>query len=297
LNEFRRFLEQHFFADRLEAVAALDEPSALARWTDARHDRGDWPRFLALAERLELSALGRADVRLLSAGAFPESDAEGDPPLFKSGDFSQKLQPVNFNPEHIGEDTSHSWFAVSEPRHPSQGETRPDATRANAYSWCKAPRYDGKAAEVGAFARQAIDGQPLVAALAASEGGNIRSRVVARGIEVARLMLAMEAWLREIDERAPFHQECQLPSDGNAVGFVEAARGTLGHWLSVERGLIRRYQIVAPTTWNFSPRDANGQPGPLEQALVGLPAPEDRAGVSVQHVVRSFDPCLACTVH
>ena len=90
--------------------------------------------------------------------------------------------------------------------------------------------------------------------------------------------------------------EAPLPEEGEARGLVEAARGSLGHWISVKRGRIERYQIVAPTTWNFSPRDAHGQPGPLEQALVGLPT-GDAAPLTVHHVVRSFDPCMVCTVH
>ena len=88
----------------------------------------------------------------------------------------------------------------------------------------------------------------------------------------------------------------EMPDEASGVGLVEAARGSLGHWLSIRRGRIERYQIIAPTTWNFSPRDSAGQPGPLEQALRGLPAGPD-APPTVQHVVRSFDPCMVCTVH
>jgi Ni,Fe-hydrogenase I large subunit len=81
-------------------------------------------------------------------------------------------------------------------------------------------------------------------------------------------------------------------------GLIEAARGSLGHWLTVRRGRIHNYQIIAPTTWNFSPRDAGGQPGALEQALAGLPAAESGpVPAAVHHVVRSFDPCMVCTVH
>ena len=79
------------------------------------------------------------------------------------------------------------------------------------------------------------------------------------------------------------------------AALVEAARGSLGHWITVEGGRIANYQIVSPTTWNFSPRDGEGTPGPLEQALVGTPVGE--GNVAVQHVVRSFDPCMVCTVH
>jgi hydrogenase large subunit len=82
------------------------------------------------------------------------------------------------------------------------------------------------------------------------------------------------------------------------VGLVEAARGTLGHWLGLQGGKIASYQIVAPTTWNFSPRDAQGNPGALETALAGTPVlPGETTPVAVQHVVRSFDPCMVCTVH
>ncbi|MBL4558192.1 MAG: nickel-dependent hydrogenase large subunit [Rhodobacteraceae bacterium] len=80
--------------------------------------------------------------------------------------------------------------------------------------------------------------------------------------------------------------------------LVEAARGALGHWLRVEGGRIAAYQIVAPTTWNFSPRDAAGQPGPLEAALEGAPVGAgETTPIAVQHIVRSFDPCMVCTVH
>jgi uptake hydrogenase large subunit len=89
-----------------------------------------------------------------------------------------------------------------------------------------------------------------------------------------------------------------LPAEANGIGLTEAARGALGHWLRVERGRIANYQIVAPTTWNFSPRDAGGVPGALEAALVGAPVHDGEATpVAVQHIVRSFDPCMVCTVH
>ena len=66
----------------------------------------------------------------------------------------------------------------------------------------------------------------------------------------------------------------------------------------MRKGRILNYQIIAPTTWNFSPRDAAVTPGALEQALVGTPVGADGANsASVQHVVRSFDPCMVCTVH
>jgi hydrogenase large subunit len=80
------------------------------------------------------------------------------------------------------------------------------------------------------------------------------------------------------------------------MGLTEAARGSRATGCGWKKA-HPRYQIIAPHTWNFSPRDAAGTPGPLEQALVGAPRADETEPVSVQHIVRSFDPCMVCTVH
>jgi len=126
----------------------------------------------------------------------------------------------------------------------------------------------------------------------------VAARVVARLLEIARTLPEMERWALALAPAEPFCAQFDLPDEAQGVGLVEAARGALGHWLTIRGGRIARYQIVAPTTWNFSPRDAGGTPGALEQALTGI---EMGAGphtpAIVQHVVRSFDPCMVCTVH
>ena len=84
---------------------------------------------------------------------------------------------------------------------------------------------------------------------------------------------------------------------GEGVGLVEAARGALGHWLKVDAGKISHYQIITPTAWNGSPKDYHGHPGPWEKALLGVPVDDIEHPMLVGHVIRSFDPCLVCTVH
>ena len=124
------------------------------------------------------------------------------------------------------------------------------------------------------------------------------ARVLARLLELAQVLPAMEAWADALRPGEPWCIQGNLPDKGAAMGLVEAARGSLGHWIDLRQGRITRYQIIAPTTWNFSPRDSAGVPGALEQALVGLPVDtDDGAPLAVQHVVRSFDPCMVCTVH
>lgn len=285
LAETRRFVEQTVIGGHLERFAALDTPESLAAWT-TDSDEGDVRLFLRIAEDLDLQRLGRGPGLLMSYGTA----------LFPSGLWSgEAVVPLDLGA--LREDVSHAW--VSGPAlHPEQGRTLTDADKDGAYSWCKAPRLDGQPVEVGALARQVIAGQPLLRTLATRYGSNVRDRVLARLIETARLLLAMEGWVRDLRPREPFCAQTLLPDSGAGVGLVEAARGGLGHWLHVEGGRIANYQIIAPTTWNFSPRDAAGTLGPLEQALVGTPVVSgETTPVAVQHVVRSFDPCMVCTVH
>jgi uptake hydrogenase large subunit len=285
LREFRAFVEGVVLGDALEAFAGLSSSDALQDWATRRDS--DFAHFLRAAGDLGLESCGRASDRFLSYGAYE---------LFPAGLWQPNAAVDPLETAKIAEDVSHSWLFGDKPLPPEQGETRVDADKAGAYTWCKAPRYAGQVVETGALARQLVAGQPLLRDLVERHGGSVTARIVARMAEVARIVPAMENWVRAIEPGEPFCLPAPLPDSGSAVGLVEAARGSLGHWLSVKRGRIERYQIIAPTTWNFSPRDAADTPGALEQALVGLPA-GDNALPTVQHVVRSFDPCMVCTVH
>jgi hydrogenase large subunit len=299
LRTFRRFLERTLFGDALESVAALDSGRALSAWAarpgPAAADAG---LFLRAAQDLALERLGRGGDAFLSYGAYPAPEGGF---LFGGGVFDrQDGQAGDVRPLDTGairEDVRHAWLAGAAPRHPRDGETVPAPDKEGAYTRCKAPRLAGRAMEVGALARQLVAGHPLARDLAASGGGNVLSRVVARLLELALVVPAMERWADELEAGAPFCARWEAPGDAAGVGLTEAARGALGHWVTLRGGRIERYQIVSPTTWNFSPRDDAGAPGPLERALVGAPAGEGEAGVAVQHVVRSFDPCMVCTVH
>jgi len=81
------------------------------------------------------------------------------------------------------------------------------------------------------------------------------------------------------------------------VGIVDAARGALGHWIVIKDHRIAKYQCVVPTTWNASPKDDMGNPGPIEQALIGTKIKDEDNPFEIVRIVRSFDPCIACAVH
>ncbi len=194
------------------------------------------------------------------------------------------------------EDTAHAWM-LGPAAHPAQGQTLPDeAMRDAAYSWCKAPRLDGQTIETGALARQVIDGHPLARALA---GGGVLARVAGRLLELARLPGIMEALARDIDTTAPFISHAPMPRDGAGVGWSRQRRRR-ARPLAAGRGRAasppirssrRRPGISARAT-----RPASR--GPLEAALEGAPVGAgETTPIAVQHIVRSFDPCMVCTVH
>ncbi|MES9964045.1 MAG: nickel-dependent hydrogenase large subunit [Candidatus Sedimenticola sp. 20ELBAFRAG] len=294
LYSFRRFLEKNLFGDRLERIAELDSAQALDSWRDeGAVESSDFRHFLAIAEALQLDTLGRASDRFMSYGAYEQPEGH----LFQKGLWHGAT--ASLDPDKIAEDVSHSWMMPGDgAKHPWDGVTQPDMAIEEGYSWCKAPRLDGEVVEVGAVARQVVDGHPLIRDLVAQSGGNVRNRVIARLLEIARVTIAMEQWAGKLIPREPFCNQAPIPDEARGSGMVEAARGSLGHWVRIKKGRILNYQIIAPTTWNFSPRDSEGVPGALEQALTGTPvAEEEKNPLSVQHIVRSFDPCMVCTVH
>lgn len=291
LADFRAFCEATLFGAPLEYVAELASAEALEAFAETAE--GDFSRFLRIARDLRLETLGRLSLPLMSHGAY---HAPGGP-LFAAGVFEDGATRA-LPREGVAEDVAFAWMAESA-GDPFRAETTPFAAKPQAYSWAKAPRLVGRPVEVGALARQAVDGHALARALLARDGGSsVAARVALRLVEIARLVVACEEWARSMCLDEPFNLPHASAQDGRGAGLVEAARGALGHWIVVNRGLIQRCQIIAPTTWNFSPRDGAGVPGPLEQALegveVGAAGPKAAA---IQHVVRSFDPCMVCTAH
>lgn len=292
LGEFQVFLEQALYGASLDTILSLETLDELE--TYAAGTGGDFRSFLRLAEDLALSRLGRGPGRLLSYGAY--HTAEGS--LLPRGVAGADGMVAPLDVGGISEDVAHAWFMQTGDR-PWNAETVPTAEKDGAYSWAKAPRLAGVPAEAGAVARLAVAEHPLVQSLIARDGGtSVRTRIVARLVETALLVHSMRGWLRELRLKDEFSSHFALPENASGAGLIEAARGALGHWVSIRDDRIERYQIIAPTTWNFSPRDAGGAPGPLEAALVGL----DTGGLgaksaALQHVIRSFDPCMVCTAH
>ena len=112
-----------------------------------------------------------------------------------------------------------------------------------------------------------------------------------------QLMRQTIAELREQRSEPAMLWPGQVPDEARGFGAVNAARGSLSHWVGIHEGKISNYQIITPTTWNASPRDSNGRRGHWEESLVGLNIHDLEHPVELGHIVRSHDACLVCTTH
>lgn len=224
----------------------------------------------------------------------------------------------------VTEDTSHAYYKTSS-LHPWKGETEPEFTDFQAdgkYTWVKGPRFEGKPMQVGPLANVLCGlaaGDPLmkkwatralenVGAIAGKKVGpevlhSTMGRHAARAIRAAVLTeLALKHWKLLFDNVLGGDTKTFVPPSFpkhavEGMGFHEAPRGTLSHWLVVKNGTIENYQAVVPTTWNASPRDADGTPGPYESSLLRNPVAQAEHPLEVIRTIHSFDPCMACAVH
>ncbi len=220
----------------------------------------------------------------------------------------------------------HPWDGVTEPKFELGPNTKGSKTNienideGGKYSWLKAPRWRGNAMEVGplarylvAYARGQEDIQEQVNGLLTELDLPITAlfstlgRTAARGLEsswAAHKMVEVYGELManlkqgdtttaNMDKFDPATWE----ADVKGVGFGEAPRGALGHWVHIKDTKIENYQCVVPTTWNASPRDPDGNIGAYEAALLGTPMANAEQPLEILRTIHSFDPCVACSTH
>jgi len=271
------------------ADVVLDFRHKLKRINDFIHNRMI-PDAHTLAEvYADYYEIGIRKAKMLEYGLFPRD--ERDRERYFPGGLVVDGQVQRADMHAIKEDLSCAWFRHDyNPQYPGRGVTEPDRGKEGAYSWIKAPRYNGKAVEGGPLARLWVGG-------GYRRGVSVMDRIMARVLETKMIGEMMAGWLEELRPGEPIYTPFKIPREAEGVGLTGAMRGPLGHWLRIEKGRIAHYQIITPTAWNMSPRDAEGQMGPMEEALLDTPVADENEPVEISRVVRSFDPCAACATH
>lgn len=246
-----------------------------------------------------------------------------------------KILPLDAeDPREIQEFIAHSWYDYSKgrnaPLHPYDGETTLRYTGPQppyehldvdrSYSWIKSPRWRGLPMEAGPLSRVLIAyaaGDRTVRGLVdyalkqldlpVTALFSTLGRVAARTLETKLIADAMTKMYGDLvaniqrGDRNNFDGTMfdpkTWPKKARGVGMMEAPRGALAHWITIEDGKIANYQAVIPTTWNAGPRDAAGREGPYEAALKGHRLHDPAQPLEILRTIHSFDPCLACAVH
>jgi len=220
----------------------------------------------------------------------------------------------------------HPWDGVTEPHFELGPNTKGTKTNIQfidesaKYSWIKSPRWKGHAMEVGPLARYIIgyaannpefkgpvekvltDLNLPVSALFSTLG-----RTAARGLECAWAAEKLQYFYNKLitnirngdlaTANVALWEPHTWPHEARGVGFTEAPRGALGHWIHIKDKRIENYQAVVPTTWNAGPRDASGNIGAYEAALLNTPVANAEQPLEILRTIHSFDPCLACSTH
>jgi Ni,Fe-hydrogenase I large subunit len=309
IASMRTFVRQVYIPDVLLIASAYPE------WM---HIGGNTRNFLSYG------GYGKGNVGDVATYLFPRG-------IVRDRDLSRVLP---MEERKITEQVARSWYSStageSAALQPFAGETDAHYTgpkppyqwldTAHKYSWLKAPRYEAEVMEVGPLARTLIAYAAGVSEMRSSVDAALQTlgvghealystlgRVLTRALESGVVVDRLDDWLSELDQNISsgdlrIHDTAKWdrstwPKSCRGFGPHEVPRGSLGHWVEVSDGVIKHYQAVAPTTWNASPRDAKGQPGPYEQALIGVPVADLERPLELLRTVHSFDPCLACGVH
>ncbi|HET9513962.1 MAG TPA: nickel-dependent hydrogenase large subunit [Gemmatimonadales bacterium] len=306
-----RFVEQVYYPDLLAIASFYKDWAAIGGGTRNHLACGEFPEG--------------GDIREVERLYFPRG-------IILDGDIS-KVHP--YDPMKVKEYIASSWYEYSggdgAGLHPWEGETKAKYDGPptpwtylqdhKKYSWMKAPRYDGMAMQVGPLSRMLVayasgheEARTLVGEVLGKLGVgpsalfSTLGRTGARGIETVLLARRMSRWYDEMIGRIKSGDTRTFVGDAwspdawkptsQGYGYLDAPRGALGHWVQIENGKIARYQCVVPSTWNCSPRDAEGTPGPYEAALMdNHPLQNPEQPIEILRTIHSFDPCMACGVH
>ncbi len=311
LEDGKRFIEQVYIPDLLAIASFYKDWGAIGRGFGNYMSYGEYP------------VNGFADVESFK---FKQG-------VILNRDLT-KVHDVNHRNEDIQEFVNNSWYDYSGDgnagKHPWDGETninytgpKPPYTHLDVnqkYSFIKTPRWKEHPMEVGPLARVLVNyargdketmeevdavlkyldlpvdalfstlgrtaARAICAKLSARWGLEFYDQLIQNINNGDTRMANMEKWEPET-----------WPAEAKGVGYTEAPRGALAHWIRIKDGKTENYQQVVPSTWNASPRDPKGQRSAYESTLLGTPVADEKLPLEILRTIHSFDPCIACSVH
>lgn len=267
------------------------------------------------------NAEGRANGNFLSAGGY---EIDQNKPLFSSGVmYAHDFDNIElFDASKISEEVKQAWYNNENPNQVEYTDLNPDGSlktehQEDKYSWVKAPRYGGKTMETGPLARVLIGYAQNNEAMVHFTDEFLRAcdlelmdlsssvgRNCARAIETQIICEYIFTLISNLIQNVKYYDtqtwqayEIKEVSKTDGIAFLEVPRGMLMHHVQIENQRIQNYQVIAPTTWNASPKNSDGIRAAYEEALVGLKLENVNQPLEVLRVLHSFDPCLACAVH
>ncbi|HNM82477.1 MAG TPA: nickel-dependent hydrogenase large subunit, partial [Rhodocyclaceae bacterium] len=285
----------------------------------------DWTRYgRGITDYLSVPDIpldGKGTQFALPGGYIEGGKLESHKPIVTFGD--------KYFVDGVSEAIKHSWYDYAGGNdvslHPYKGETKPNYTDFQdngKYSWLKSPTFYGKPMQVGPLSRvlnmlaagheptkkYATAALDLVSSLAGTKVGldamhstigRHAARAVGCAVQSDELKNQWNLLLANMGkgDLKTYNKPTFPKGEQMGVGFHEAPRGVLSHWVVIDSGKIKNYQCVVPTTWNAAPRNEKDQSGAYEACLLDNPVADPEKPLEVLRTVHSFDPCLACAVH
>ena len=324
MNHFKNdWLESIWLGCSIERYLRIKSWDDMLAWVEENESQrnSDLGLFIRAGLEFGLDKFGQGVGKFLAYGTYLHKDRYNTPTiegrnqaLISASGFFDGTNYHAFNHLEVMEHVKHSWYKDVNAAHPWKeplptplpSQNLNNSNFNEKYSWAKAPRYMGYAAEAGPLSRVIMNANPanldhqiqdpLFGDIMAKMGPSVFTRTLARVHEAPRLYEFINTWLSQINLDGEFYIKPK-EQDGEGFGATEAARGALAHWIQIEGGVIKNYQVIAPTTWNVGPNDESGNSGPIEAALEGTEIEDPHDPVEVGMVARSFDSCLVCTVH
>lgn len=326
LEYFRtNWIEPVLLGCSIDRYSEISSHEDFLAWLDENrnHANSDLGLFWRMGLDIGLDQYGGGAHRFMSWGYLPHEDRYQHPTIdSRASSVFMKGGIYDFDRDSFSamdqadtrENTVHAWYDEGSAYvHPFDRQTAPADKLdrdfdGGAYSWATSVSHQALGRlETGPLARALVAAgrhgefwqhhDPLVLDMMKTMGGpSVLLRHFARLHETVKLYRQAQRCLDMFELDAPWYIKPH-EQDGQGWGATEAIRGALAHWVEVRQGRIHNYQMVAPTTWNIGPRDADGRRGPVEEALIGAPIADPTDPVEVGHVARSFDSCMVCTVH